>query len=158
MNINDYDYQHSINGCNGFIENGFYKKEFRCQKNHKFVGYLLKSNEYISDSSYKINELYDKNYYNVEITLIYDESYIKNIVPVLMADVYYYPPCECCVEDDTIPISDIMYESELYETIEPGDRFEWNNGEIEIKRIYKQYSCFIPTIMTYFKVDERKSG
>lgn len=137
----DYDYQHSINGGDGYIENGIYKIEFRCQENHKYIGYIL-------DSHYKINELYNKNYYNVEITLIYDESYIKTIVPVLMADVYYYPPCECCVEDDTIPLSDIEHEK-----IEPGDTFEWNNGKVEIKRIYKQYSCYIPTIMTYFKVN-----
>lgn len=162
MNINDYDYQHSINSSQQFIEeDGVY--EIKITKTDNLVGIKLLSNENISNS----------NFSNDLIIIEFDKNYLKSLEYEFVADVYLYLPCNCCSEKLTIPLEELNYkfdknlyndyENEDYENnknkhidyidlyFEKGRIYRWDKCKCEIIRAYKRYSCNIPTIITYYK-------
>ena len=131
----EYDYQHSIQSENRIIKNGTCKIEYSYPKNNIFVGYKLLSNDNISNSYYKIKPSPNTMNSIVEISLVYDELYLSSIESIDMDDVFYYPPCNCCVEEHTIPISGF-------------------DSDIEIIQRCKHSHSTVPTIMVYFNIPE----
>ena len=132
----DFDYQHSINGSlNATIIDGKYTKTISIAKGHSFVGMKLLSQEHVKETNVKKND--DGN---IEVSVIYNESYIESIGYTWMANVYVY--YEFGVEEETIPLEEIENNN---------DEFKWRGDSIQINSTFKKSVGITPTIVIFFK-------
>lgn len=148
--MDNYDYQNSLESIdNAWIVNGICERSMRFSKKDKYIGHkIIGDKHHIVNISSKVRDS------TVVLTLHFDAAYLNTLPFEFIADVWFMPPCNCCVENDSILVSDLQNIENAREiadlNIDIGDTFDYNYGTVEITKLYKRYTCFVPSIVLFF--------